>query len=64
MKETSSYLSWALGQDINNKQVGLSDDLKKIGSLTMVECLKATLIAHDNAALNVLYNLCDEQQEA
>lgn len=46
------------------KQVGLSNELKKISTLIMVECLRATtLIAHDTAALNVFYSLCDEEWE-
>ncbi|KAK9208994.1 hypothetical protein WN944_001355 [Citrus x changshan-huyou] len=65
MKETSSRLTRTLGQEINDKQVGLSDELKKIGSLTMVERLRATtLISRDNAALNVFYSLCDKEREA
>ncbi|KDO57232.1 hypothetical protein CISIN_1g022123mg [Citrus sinensis] len=64
MKESSSRLSQAIGQEINDKQVGLNGELKKITSLTTVERLKATrLIARDNAALNVFYSLSDEDRK-
>ena len=54
MKETSIRLTRTLGQEINDKQVGLSDELNKIASLTMVERLRATtLISRNNAVLNV-----------
>ena len=43
MKGASSCLSRAIAQEINDKQVGLSDELKKIGNLTMIECFKATI---------------------
>lgn len=64
MKESSCRLSRAIGQEINDKQVGLSDELKKITSLTTVERLKATtLIARDTAALNVFCSLSDEDRK-
>ncbi|KAK9181389.1 hypothetical protein WN944_024526 [Citrus x changshan-huyou] len=64
MKESSSRLSRAIGQEINDKQVGLNGELKKITSLTTVERLKATtLIARDNAALNGFYSLSDEDRK-
>ncbi|KAK9219070.1 hypothetical protein WN943_007709 [Citrus x changshan-huyou] len=43
-----------MGLEINEKQVGLSEQLKKISGLTTVERLKAsTQIARDSATLNV-----------
>ncbi|KAL9411883.1 hypothetical protein AB3S75_045478 [Citrus x aurantiifolia] len=64
MKESFCRLSRAIGQEINDKQVGLNGELKKITSLTTVERLKATtLIARDNAALNVFYSLSDEDRK-
>lgn len=58
-------MSRAIGQEINEKQVGLNNELKKIGTLTMVKGLRATtLIARDNAALNVFCSLCGEEQQA
>ncbi|KAK9183283.1 hypothetical protein WN944_026434 [Citrus x changshan-huyou] len=64
MKDSSNVMSRAMGQEINDKQVGLSEELKKISGLTTVERLKATTqIACDSAALNVFYSLCDEDRE-
>ena len=64
MKESFCCLSRAIGQEINDKQVGLNGELKKIRSLTTVERLKATtLIARDNTALNVFYSLSDEDRK-
>lgn len=43
-----------MGLEINEKKVGLNEELKKISGLTTVERLKAsTQIAHDSATLNV-----------
>ncbi|KAK9219062.1 hypothetical protein WN943_007701 [Citrus x changshan-huyou] len=42
-----------MGLEINEKQVGLSEELKKISGLTTMERLKAsTQIARDSATLN------------
>lgn len=52
-------------QEINEKQVRLTNELKKIGILIMVECLRATtLITPDNTTLSVFYSLYDEEWEA
>ena len=43
-----------MGQEINDKQVGLSDELKKINGLTIVEWLRATTkIALGSATLKI-----------
>lgn len=65
MKESSTRLSQAMGQEIKDKQARLNGELKKINGLTMAQRLRATtLIARDIAALNVFYSLCDEEKEA
>ncbi|KAH9650182.1 DDE Tnp4 domain-containing protein [Citrus sinensis] len=64
MKDSSNLMSHAMGQEINDKQVGLSEEMKKISGLTMVKRVKATTqIARDCAALNVFYSPCDEDRE-
>ena len=64
MKDSSNVVTRAMGQEINEKQVGLSEEFKKINNLTTVERLKATTqIARDSAVLNVFYSLWDEDRE-
>ena len=64
MKESPNVMRRAMGQEINDKQVGLSEEMKKISGLTMVKRVKATTqIARDCAALNVFYSPCDEDRE-
>ena len=64
MKYSFNVMSRTMGQEINDKQVGLSEELKKISGLTMVERLRATAqIACDIATLNVFYNICDDDRE-
>lgn len=54
IKESSTHLSQALGQETKDKQIGLNDELKKINDLTMVQQFRIiTLIARENTALNV-----------
>ena len=64
MKDSSNVVSRFIGQENNEKQVGLSEHLKKINSFTTIERFKATTqIARDCAALNVFYSPCDEDRE-
>ena len=64
MKDSFNVMSRTIGQEINDKQVGLSEELKKISGLTMIERLRPTTqIDCDTATLNVFYNVCDEDRE-
>lgn len=54
IKESSTHLSRALGQETKDKQIGINDELKKINDLTMVQRFRiTTLIARENTKLNV-----------
>lgn len=61
---SSNVVSRAMEQEINDKQVELSEELKKISVLTTVERRRATThIGRDSVALNIFYSLCDEDRE-
>lgn len=54
MKESSTHLSQAMGQEIRDKQAELNDELNKINGLILAQRLRATiLITRDTAVLNV-----------
>ncbi|KAK9175170.1 hypothetical protein WN944_027176 [Citrus x changshan-huyou] len=42
IKDSSNVISLVMGQEINDKQLGSSEELKKISGLTTIERLRAT----------------------